>query len=340
MKKLSFALSFSLLLLFLSACDNNEDLIWQPEILAPLAKGTLDISQEAVFSNVKVQYRTNSFNTGNSIVSFPSNTSTDNFRAFQNGTSFALTVPLDPSRIQNIQLDSLTMYGIITNPLPITLLAGMEVVLVNTGETSPIITHIIQRDIAPNGKYTFIERSSNVSLANTYQVYFQKASSPGSTIPITFTENSVILDYELNFAVNTVTFATNATSNLQIIEDFSLDFDESDELTGSIALNTTNTLPFTFQIQVFFFAEDKVTVLGSLSPTPITIAPGSSDNPNKESNVFEASAVLSQFKDIKAVGVLATYTVGAGGSGVTVNKNDNLSFKIIADAQVKIKTDN
>ncbi|MEO1654379.1 MAG: hypothetical protein AAFU64_12610 [Bacteroidota bacterium] len=313
-----------------SACD-NPNLDWEPEILAPLVFGQLNINSQPALRNGNYSTLTN-LDLGLSGVVTP-------VPAFSGLSTSSGSLRIDNPPIVEIGIDTLIIQGTISNPLGIQINAGAVISLRNTDDQSLIASHTVASDIDAFGTYDFTELVTAGVARLEVEVIVDNISSPGSTTPVNVSNSSFRFDLNFDFQnISYIIYPANTQSEFLIENDFNIDISEDlENITGSLFLVTDNAIALNFDLQVFFLDANGNTII-TLAPFPIQIPAGTAQNPTEQIDEINDASVLNSLLNVESVRIRAIFDTFGASNDVRIEGTDNLDFKITGNLRLIVET--
>ena len=325
MKKLLY-----LFLFLFCACEQNSELIWQPQVVIPLAFGDLDINDQPDLNNVSFSTTLGvDFGFSGITIVPPINgisTAPENFR-------------IEEPPIVELGVDSLILNATIQNRLGITINSGARVIVRNLDDQSELISHTISRDIPNLSTYTLTEVRLSGIAQSDLEILVENISSPGSSTPINLNNNSVDVDFSFNFRqINYIIYPPQESNEFVIRNDFDLDLGEDiDNITGRLFLITDNQVNFNFEIQAFFLDADE-NVIATLSPEAIQVNAGTPENPDIQTIEITDASTISSLLNVKEILLQANFNTNHVTENVRVEAEDRLNFRVTGDLNFQVQT--
>jgi len=328
--KILLFLSIGLFGGFLTSCDDNPELNWQPTLVSPLVKAVIDFDNQAALKDLSIDL--NLGVTGLPITNAPGVP----VPAFNNLSTTPETYNFTEPEFVAIGIDTLTLAGTITNPYGVEISEGANIIVRNQGETQALFTITTTSAMPPNGAYQFSEIVNSGELKNSITFQVTNISSPGSNgQPVDMTNNSFRLQAELGVpGIRYIDFAPGISGSFDNVNDFDLGLDDdSEEISGRITMQFTNQMPLNLNIQLEFLdeAEATLTTLANIS-----IPAGTNTNPTTATEVIDGTETINSVQNAKKVRVRMNYDTNGFTSNVRINNADKLELLMSGNLQIKI----
>ena len=322
----------------ITACNLNNaqdiTLDWEPEILAPLIKGNLGVLQQPNIQNVDFSINVPASSLGLDVYSgtvplVPAFGPIDTIQR-----DYTVTDSSNSIIFESVEIDSVTANVSFTNPFPVSLSAGIRIIFRNQGSSTGLITHVTNRDIAPNETYTFQEQVLNVTLSANLEIALENVQSPGGTN----VDFSNISDLTMNISlqispVNAIVLAPNVSASFETIDNFDLGLGtEAENLEGNIILKHNNQTPVNLTVQAYFLAEDQTTIVDSLFQIPSPISAG-----DTATVTVSSTSLLNNLRNTKFIRFNTGFNTNGFTNSVRIDGSTQYDFQIIADVKVKLK---
>ncbi|TAF65835.1 MAG: hypothetical protein EAZ55_07585 [Cytophagales bacterium] len=316
-------------LLYLTACDANDDLKWQPEILAPLVKS--DISFQSVPELAGLSYALTV-----PLGGLPITGASVVVPAFNNLNSTPAAFQINQAPVVEVGFSELTVEGTLQNPLGVPINAGGKIVIRNVADGSIVISHTIANTIAARGSYAFNSKVSKSKVKDQLEFLLQDISSPGSSgQAVSMSSNQFSFSLKLGLpTIDYADFRGNANSTTTQTTNFEMGLEDEGKATGNLVIQFQNAIALNFSI-VIDFLDEKDQVLARLNSVPITIQAGSSSAPKSSTTTINASSVITQLQKAKKIRFTIAYT-NPSATAVRVLATDKLSFKMISDIKADL----
>lgn len=321
-----------------TACNlnNNQDiqLDWQPEILAPIVKGTMGVLQQPDIENVDFSINIPATSLGldaytGIVPTVPAFGPIDSIKRY-----YTVTDANNQLVFESVEVDSITINTSFTNPFPVTLSAGMRIVFRNQGETSALVTHTTTRDIAPNATYAFDELVLDATLKADLEIGIENIQSPGGNNVDFSNVSDLTMNIKLTIsAVKAITLAPNVSASFETTDNFDLGLgNEVENIEGSLILKHNNQTPVNLAVQAYFLADDQTTVLDSLFEVPSAISAG-----DTLSVRVSSTSLLNNLRNTKYLRFSTGFNTNGFTNSVRIDGATMYQFQIIADVKVKLK---
>jgi hypothetical protein len=330
MKKIHKLIVSCIAIIGLTACSDFQNLSWQPEFFSPLAKGKITL--EDVVSSEELSYN---FTANLPLVAPPVSSP---YPAFGPLSTNANTLNFN-SPVVSVLIDSLKISGSLTNPMPILISPGVELVFRKPGNATPVFKFTITQTIPAKSTINFSFIQTNIELTPQFTCTLENVSSPGSTTPVNFgsTQPRFQVSFQMDLIkVNSITIQNNVSDYYETTNDFDAGIDTQDDISGKLILNIKNSFPIALGLQAYLLDNNKK-VLDSLFTPIFAIQSGTPQNPKTASATITADKVIKDLKTASFIKVRAYYTTTGSSAPVTVTKDSKLDFQLTGDLKLTVK---
>lgn len=242
------------------SCENLDtfaDLGWQPEILGPVVNTNVNYYDFEDLINSQKDYTVNA----GSIPGADPGTQLPFMPAFG-------PLPKFPSEYLNlfeyaslVQIDSLNATITFENVFPVPIGQGTRIVIRDSINPSIVVLdHEIDRDVPADSLYTIQILEEDLTITTTLELFVDDFQSPGSTEPVTFEEEELIIQLKIEFIK--VDYAeVNPNIYYEITDTLGFDIGTIEETdyaaySGNLFMFVTNSFPTAIDLELIFQDEN------------------------------------------------------------------------------------
>ncbi|EAY26910.1 hypothetical protein [Microscilla marina] len=322
----------------ITACNlnNNQDITldWQPDILAPIVKGTMGVLQQPDIQNVDFSIAIPASSLGldgysGTVPVVPAFGPIDSVKR-----TYTITDANNALIFESVEIDSIQISTSFSNPFPVALSAGMRIVFRNQGETNALITHTTTQEVAPNASYSFSQLVLSTTLNSNLEIGIENIQSPGGSNVDFSNISDLTMNIQLQISgITAITLAPNVSASFETTDNFDLGLgSEVENLEGSLILKHDNQTPLNLAVQAYFLADDQTTVIDSLFEVPSLISAG-----DTLSVRVSSTSLLNNLRNTKYIKFTTGFDTNGLSSSVRIDGATMYKFQLIADVKVKLK---
>lgn len=334
-------------LLALVSCEKDMSLDkWKPDILAPLAKGTIKVEDVAQIRNKKWTQTVPPADIGY-VSGLPVDVPAldiDYVGPYQYTIS---------DIIDFIQVDTMDFRITFTNNYPIIIQAGTQIVFRNSASTSSeanvLFRHFVSHDVLPTQTYSVDTLLTNKLLNADLYLYIEHFKSNGGN-GVTFSSQPMEITYEIRL-LNTYTVGVKTNKELSVIDTADIEpWDDQETYndstaTGKLSIYLSNSLPINLHYKMYFYDDNFGQPLDSIYTGDMYAAGGQTDANGEQvgtvvENRFDDTLTIDRIRRIRTashiVYSLVGDTYGYSGSTVVAGRNCKLSLQVVGDLKINI----
>ena len=314
----------------LVSCSDLPNVTWQPDLFSPIGKGRITLENVISANKLSFDFTAN--------LPVPVSPVAAPVPAFGPVNTSAKTLDFN-TPIVSVLIDSLKVTGTLTNPMPVAISAGAELVFRQPGNATPVFKFTLTQAVPANGKVDFSFLTTQVSLTPQFTCTIENISSPGSSAPVSFGGQPARLQLSFTLAlikVASLTIQNNISDYYETTNNFNAGIESKDEVTGKLILNLENSFPITLGVQAYLLDANKK-VLDSLFTTPLVILPGTPQSPKAGSATVTADNIVKDLKTAAYLKVRSYYSTKGSAAPVTVTKDSKLDYQLTGDLKLTIK---
>lgn len=314
---------------------------WNAEILGPLAKTSVEISEILELKDVS-----QTISVSGSALGIPASPTPVIIPGFSKPSLGPFNIHVSDG-FTSVTLDSGVVYFVLTNQLPVNIKAGTQIVLKDGATT--LFTSTLPNNIPSGGSYSLNPKTdlSGQTVSADLKVEILNFSSDGSVSAVTTSGNEAV-SIKFIIEVLKVNKITVKSVNEYVARD-TTDFDISGDIIEAVAVSGnfhcffTNRMPVEYTIQAYFLDSLKTTIIDSLftSPKTITAAPVNGSGQAIDTSQTKLSTTidnvrLTSLQQAKFLISQAKFKAPGNGSQVIVSKTDSLGIQFVGDLKIKI----
>jgi hypothetical protein len=315
----------------LTACSFYPNLTWKPDVFAPVAKGAITL-EDAISTNNLTYSLT---------VTLPVSVPAGNVKVPPFGPVTSSTESLTlQTVVSEVVLDTLKVSAIITNPMPVAVSAGTEVVFRANLSGKELFRLTLSQPLAAGQTLTTTFSQTNITLTPSLTVTFENVSSPGSgtqTVNFNGSKPRLQANFTLGLVkVRSITINKNLSDFYEDESDFEIGLDAKDSIQGKLIINTLNGFPLNLALQGYLLDANK-NVLDSLFSKPFVLPAGTPQNPVASTADITAIRIVRNLQKTKFLRTRAYYTTANKTGPTTITSDSRITYQLTGDLKIIVK---